>query len=87
MFIPMVRRWAQSVDENPSRFLMPLAYASMLGGTCTLIGTSANILASSITTEHGLEPFGMFELSRLGLIFFGGLIELAQDATAGVLSR
>jgi di/tricarboxylate transporter len=50
---------------------MPLSYASMFGGVCTLLGTSTNILGNSIAVQRGLPAFGMFEFSKLGLIFFG----------------
>jgi len=56
---------------------MPVSFASMFGGICTLIGTSTNILVSAIAVEHGLPAFGMFEFSALGLVFFAaGLIYL-----------
>lgn len=70
VFIPITIKICRQHRISPTKMLLPLSFASILGGTCTLIGTSANILASSIATEHGLAPFGMFELSRLGLIFF-----------------
>ena len=43
--------------------LIPLSFASMFGGVCTLLGTSTNILVSSIAIDNGLEPFGMFEFT------------------------
>ena len=52
-----------------SRFLIPLSYAAIVGGTCTIIGTSTNLVASGIAKERGLEEFGMFEVSKLGIIF------------------
>ena len=70
IFLPIVIGVAQSTKTSPSKFLMPLSFASMFGGVCTLIGTSTNILVSSIAERHGLEPFGMFEFSALGLVFF-----------------
>jgi len=56
---------------SPSRLLMPLSFASMFGGVCTIIGTSTNILVSSIAERHGSRPFSMFELSEMGLIMAG----------------
>ncbi len=67
MFIPMVRTWAKGVGANPSRFFIPLAYASMLGGTCTLIGTSANLVVAGMFEEHGLGELGMFSISWVGV--------------------
>ena len=55
---------------SPSKLLMPISFASMFGGVCTLIGTSTNILVSSIAVQHGLPAFGMFEFTKMGLIFF-----------------
>lgn len=71
VLLPAVVRSAQSRSISPSRLLMPLAFASMLGGTCTLIGTSTNVAASGLLREMGLEPFGMFEFSAVGLIVVG----------------
>jgi len=77
VFIPITIKACRQFNISPSRMLMPLSFISIMGGTCTLIGTSANILASSLTRNLGLEEFGMFELSRLGLIFFAvGLLYL-----------
>ncbi len=46
MFVPMVTQFARRIGQSPSRFLMPLSFATMLGGTCTLIGTSTNLVVS-----------------------------------------
>jgi di/tricarboxylate transporter len=56
---------------SPSRLLMPLSFASMFGGVCTIMGTSTNILVSSIAERHGLRPFSLFELSEMGLMLAG----------------
>jgi di/tricarboxylate transporter len=70
IFIPIVLKVAADLGESPSKLLMPISFASMFGGVCTLIGTSTNILVSSIATDRGLEPFSMFEFAPLGIIFF-----------------
>ncbi len=67
MFIPMVRTWARKVGANPSRFFIPLSYASMLGGTCTLIGTSANLVVAGMHAEQGFGELGMFDITLIGL--------------------
>lgn len=67
MFIPMVRTWARKVGANPSRFFIPLSYAAMLGGTCTLIGTSANLVVAGMHAEHGYGELGMFDITWVGL--------------------
>ncbi len=70
IFIPILAGAAAKSGHSLGRMLMPLSYASMFGGVCTLIGTSTNILVSGIAADNGLEPFSMFEMSKLGLIFF-----------------
>jgi di/tricarboxylate transporter len=70
IFIPILAGAAAKSNHSLAKMLMPLSYASMFGGVCTLIGTSTNILVSGIAAENGLEPFSMFEMSRLGIIFF-----------------
>jgi len=70
IFLPIALGIARDSGAPPGRLLMPLSFASMFGGVCTLVGTSTNILVSSIAESRGLAPFGMFEFSRLGLIFF-----------------
>lgn len=75
IFVPILLNVAMVNNVSISKLLMPISFASMFGGVCTLIGTSTNILVSSIAVNNGLEPFGMFEFTPLGLIFFaGGLI-------------
>lgn len=59
---------AKRATISPSRVLMPLAFASMIGGTCTLIGTSTNIAISGVMPKHGLEPLGFFEITPLGIV-------------------
>ena len=71
IFLPVALAIAKDCKVGPGRLLMPLSFASMFGGVCTLVGTSTNILVSSIAERHGLQPIGMFEPTRLGLIFFG----------------
>ena len=70
IFLPVVLAIARDCGVSAARLLMPLSFASMFGGVCTLIGTSTNILVSSIAERHGLAPIGMFETTPLGLIFF-----------------
>ncbi len=67
LLIPAIRDYSRRVKTTPSKLLIPLAYAAMLGGTCTLIGTSANLVVSGQLQAAGLEPLGMFELSYVGL--------------------
>ncbi len=70
IFMPIVLGVAREAKVSPSKLLMPLSFASMFGGVCTLIGTSTNILVNSMAERHGLPSFGMFEFSFVGFIFF-----------------
>jgi di/tricarboxylate transporter len=69
VFLPVVMRACEGNNLSPSRLMMPMAFLASLGGACTLLGSSTNILVSSIAAEHGLPPFRMFEISHLGLAF------------------
>jgi di/tricarboxylate transporter len=71
ILLPITLEVSRLTRISPSKMLMPLSFASMFGGVCTLIGTSTNLLINSIAVDHGLAPFQMFEFTRLGLIFFG----------------
>lgn len=68
VLLPPTLEIARRSSTSPSRFLMPLAFASMLGGTCTLIGTSTNVAASGLVAQMGLEAFSLFEFAPVGLI-------------------
>ncbi len=68
VMMPAVLRNAREAGISPSKFLMPVAYASILGGTCTLIGTSTNLAGSAMAVRLGLEPFSMFEFAGIGVI-------------------
>ena len=70
ILIPVVIVVARRAKISPSKLLMPLSFASMFGGMCTVLGTSTNILASSIAEQAGLGAFSMFEFTKLGIIFF-----------------
>jgi len=70
IFLPVVLTIAKDTGLPAGRLLITLSFAAMFGGVCTLIGTSTNILVSSIAEQYGMAPFGMFEMSHLGLIFF-----------------
>ena len=67
VLIPAVLAISKTSKVSASRLLMPLAFASMLGGTCTVIGTSANIAASGFIQRSGLTPFSLFEFALAGL--------------------
>jgi di/tricarboxylate transporter len=67
VMMPAVLGLCRKSRLSPGKVLIPLAYASMLGGTCTLIGTSTNVAASGYVRSAGLEPFSMFEFLPVGL--------------------
>ncbi len=68
IFAPMVKRWAERVHVPATKLLIPLSYATILGGVCTLIGTSTNLVVHGMVIDAGFEGFTMFELGKVGLI-------------------
>lgn len=70
IFIPLALQLSQRFQISPSKILIPLSYAAIYGGTLTLIGTSTNLLVSSVVEKvEGFQPLGMFEFTGMGLIF------------------
>lgn len=65
--IPMIKAWAKRNGVASSKFLIPLSYAAILGGTCTLIGTSTNLVVHGLLQENGYAGFSFFEITRVGL--------------------
>jgi len=70
MFLPVAIQIAKQHRKSPSKLLLPLNYAAVIGGTCTLVGTSTNILVSSLAEARGLPAIAMFELFPMGIVFF-----------------
>lgn len=70
IFLPILLGVARETRISASKILMPVSFASMFGGVCTLIGTSTNILVSSIAEKQGLPSFTMFEFAPLGIVLF-----------------
>jgi len=72
---PVVRDVARSLSLSPKRFLIPLSYVTIMGGACTLIGTSTNLLVNDMASSAGQPVFSMFEMTPVGLIvaLAGGL--------------
>lgn len=69
IFTPVVIRLAYTLGVAPSKMLMPLSFGTILGGTCTLIGTSTNIVVDGVAQARGLPPFHMFEITPPGIIY------------------
>lgn len=67
MLLPVMLSLAKSMSMSASKLLIPLSYASIFGGTCTLLGTSTNILASGMVEKQGMPPLGMFEITAVGV--------------------
>jgi di/tricarboxylate transporter len=68
MLIPAVNEWAAKFRIPPSKLMIPLSYAAILGGTCTLIGTSTNLVVNGLmTSQANLPALGMFEITWVGL--------------------
>ncbi|HPE86934.1 MAG: SLC13 family permease [Bacteroidales bacterium] len=67
IFAPVIRKWAEKINLPPSKFLIPLSYATIFGGMCTLIGTSTNLLVHGLMLENGMQGISMFELAKVGI--------------------
>lgn len=67
MAVPVVNTWATRNRISPSKLLIPLSYASILGGMCTLIGTSTNLVSDGLLRGYGLPGLGFFELAAIGI--------------------
>ena len=67
MLIPVVIDWCRKREISPSRLLMPLSFLTILGGTCSLIGTSTNLVVQGLAIKTGLRPMGLFEIGYAGV--------------------
>lgn len=77
IFAPIIKRWAEAVGLPATKFLIPLSYVTILGGICTLIGTSTNLVVHGMILEAGYEGFSMFELGQVGIfVALAGMLYL-----------
>lgn len=67
MFVPIVMDWCRRNEVSPSKLLIPLSYLAILGGTCTVIGTSTNLVVNGLMIAHGLPGMGLLELGIVGV--------------------
>ena len=81
VLVPVMIALADRLDTVPSKLLIPLSYASVLGGACTVIGTSTNLIVDGVARDHGLAPFGIFEITAPGLIV--GAVGIVYLMTVG----
>lgn len=65
--VPAVEAWCRRIGLPVSRLMLPLSYAAILGGTCTLIGTSTNLMVHGMVIAHGMAPLGLFEIAAVGV--------------------
>lgn len=100
VLLPIVMSLSRSLGVSSSKLLIPVSYASIFGGCCTLVGTSTNILASGIMSENSIypemAPLGMFELSKIALpllaislgflVLFGRRLLPDREALSNIIS-
>ena len=88
IFMPVTIRLAHQYRLSPSKLLIPLSYAAIMGGTLTLVGTSTNLIVNAMYVENGGTPLGMFEFAGYGLVKFAiGLVYVLWIAPLILPSR
>ncbi len=84
VMLPVALGIASRTQIHPGKLLMPIAFGSMLGGTCTAIGTSTNVVMSSYLVRNGMSPFSFFEFAPIGIIIASvGILYMVVGRTSG----
>jgi len=81
IFAPIVKRWSEKLNLSHKKFLIPLSYATIFGGMCTLIGTSTNLVVHGLIIDNGYPGFSMFELGKVGI--FIAIVGIIYVSVAG----
>lgn len=102
IFLPVIRDWANKMGVSPSKLLIPLSYVTLIGGTCTLIGTSTHLIVNGLYASHGHVPFSLFDFGKaalpaaiLSIIYLAWIgvrllpdrKDLMEESTQGVIGK
>lgn len=88
VMIPIFMQLAKQMQMSPSKVMIPLSYLAIFGGTITLLGTSTNLLVDGVVRQQGLQPFGVFDITPLGIAMsLTGLVYLALFARRALPDR
>lgn len=87
IFVQLINELAKKTPIDKRRFLMPISFAGILGGSCTLMGTSTNLIVNSVATRYGVEKMQLFDITSAGIIFFVVSLPILLLMTLWVLPK